>query len=115
MPESNHPFLVSTSKEEEPNKKETENPYSERETLHYKDLLSLLELTEEWLQGPGPENCNLPANLKILNHNQLINLINLKNFFEKDVFLVFSHPRYKQLLRSRFNPPPSITIASIAS
>ena len=53
MPESNHPFLVSPSKEEEPKKTESETPHSERETLHYQDLLSLLELTEGWLRCPG--------------------------------------------------------------
>jgi len=106
MPEFNHPFRVPASKEEEPKKTESENPHSERETLHYKDLLSLLELTEEWLQGPGPEGNNLPANLKILNHNQLINLINFKNFFEREVFLVFSHPRYKKLLLFPVQPAP---------
>ena len=106
MPESNHPFLVSASKEEEPIKTESENPHSEREPLHYKDLLSLLELTEEWLQAPGPEGYHLPANLKILNHNQLINLINFKNFFGKEVFLVFSHPRYKKLLLFPVQPSP---------
>jgi hypothetical protein len=106
MPEFNHPFRVPASKEEEPKKTENENPHSERETLHYKDLLSLLELTEEWLQGPGPEGYNLPANLKILNHNQLINLINFKNFFEREVFLVFSHPRYKKLLLFPVQPAP---------
>ena len=107
MPESNHPFLVSTSQEEEPIKNEPTNPQSERETLHYKDLLSLLELTEGWLRESGPEYCHLPANLKILNHNQLINLINLKNFLEKDVFLVFSHPRYKKLLQFPVKPSPA--------
>ena len=86
MSESNHPFWVSASKEEEPKKNESKNPHSEREILYYQDLLSLLELTEEWLREPGPEYCHLPANLKILNHNQLINLINLKNFFERKYF-----------------------------
>ena len=99
-------FSVSASKEEDPITTESEDPHSEREPLHYKDLLSLLELTEEWLQETGPEGYNLPANLKILNHNQLINLINFKNFIEKDVFLVFSHPRHKKLLLSPVKPSP---------
>ena len=107
MPESNHPFRVPASKEEEPKKTGSENPHSEREILHYQDLLSLLELTEEWLKGPGPECYHLPANLKILNHHQLINLINFKNFFGKEVFLVFSHPRYKKLLLCPVQPSPA--------
>ena len=106
MPESNHPFRASASKEEDPIKTESEDPHSEREPLHYKDLQSLLELTDEWLQVPGPEGHHLPANLKILNHNQLINLINFKNFFGKEVFLVFSHPRYKKLLLFPVQPAP---------
>ena len=106
MPEPNHPFLVSASKEEESKKNGGENPHLEREPLHYKDLLGLLDLTEEWLQGPGPECQNLPDNLKIINHSQLINLVNFNNFFEKDVFLVFSHPRYKKLFLSPVKPSP---------
>ena len=106
MPEFDHPFGVSASKEEEAKKNQSEGPHSKRKPLHYKDLLTLLDLTEEWLQGTGSEGDNLPANLKIINHNQLINLVNFKNFFEKDVFLVFSHPRYKKLLLSPVKPSP---------
>jgi hypothetical protein len=106
MPESNHPFGVSASKEEDPIKTESEDPQPERGPLHYKDLQSLLELTDEWLQAPGPKVDHLPVNLKILNHNQLINLINFKNFFGKEVFLVFSHPRYKKLLLFPVQPAP---------
>ena len=53
MPEINHPFLISASKEEEPDKNESENPHSERESLHYKDLLSLLDLTKSGCRGAG--------------------------------------------------------------
>ncbi len=106
MTESNHPFRVSASKEEDPIKTESEDPHPERGPLHYKDLLSLLELTDEWLQEPRPEGYHLPANLKILNHNQLINLINFRNFLGKEVFLVFSHPRYKKLLLFPVQPTP---------
>jgi hypothetical protein len=107
MPESNHPFLVSASKEEEPKINESESPHSERGTLHYKDLPSLLDLTEKWLQCPGPESYSLPANLKILNHNQLINLVNFKHFLDKEVFLVFNQPRYKKLLLVPVKPSPA--------
>jgi hypothetical protein len=107
MPEFNHPLLVSASKEEESKKNERERPPSERETLHYKDLLNLLDLTEEWLPGPDPECYNLPANLKILNHNQLVNLINFKNFLGKEIFLAFSHPRYRKILLVPFHLSPT--------
>ncbi len=106
MPDSIHPFLIPNSKEEKPIPNGREDPHSEREPLQYKDLLSLLDLTEEWLQEAGPEGHNLPANIKILHHSQLVNLVNFNNFFEKDVFLVFSHPRSKELLLFPVKPSP---------
>lgn len=107
MPESNHPILVSAPKEEDPKKTEGGSPLSKRETLQYKDLSSLLDLTEECLREPGPEGYNLPANLKILNHNQLVNLINFRNFFGKEIFLAFSNPRHRKLSLVPVHPSPS--------
>jgi hypothetical protein len=106
MPESNHPFLVSGSQERQSGKTMDETLHSEGKTLRYHDLLSLLEWTEEWLASPRPEPGSLPGNLKILNHSQLINLVNAKNFFGQEIFLVFSRPRQKRLLLLPVDPSP---------
>ena len=50
--------------------------------------------------------CRLPSNLKILSQSRLVNLINLRNFLGKEIFLVFNHPRFNQTHFIPVNPSP---------
>jgi hypothetical protein len=77
-----------------------------RADLKYADLSSLLDRLRFWAAEADPSTVRLPSNLKIFSQSRLVNLINFRNFFGKEIFLVFNHPRYNQTHFVPVNPSP---------
>jgi Acetyltransferase (GNAT) family len=79
---------------------------SDKADLKYSDLSGLLDRLRVWAADPDPSALLLPSNLKILSQSRLVNLINFRNFLGKEIFLVFSHPRFNKTHFLPVNPAP---------